>query len=1300
MGNKLSAVKHKLKNRFLKLHFEKTLKPLKYIRINFLLILCAFIFGIADAQVLNTQRISLSQGLSDNHVFSIFKDSYGFIWVGTLNGLDMYDGYNFKIYRSELSNDKSISSNSIFKITEDKEHNIWTADMSGVSEFNRYNQTFKNFDIRKFLGNIPATNPEAVDIYCDPDNNIWVGSIGGGLLKYDRKSMHFVQIAYDTTNAGKPNSNGDVVKGICFYNGKLWVMSWLYGLCYYDPVKKLLEVQNFRFENNLSRLTNFTDRGTYLYPDQNGNLWILTLKGIYKYFNKNNIMRVIAEKNIPPLNQALFFPGITQDADGNIWVCSEMFGLLKFDGVTESYKREYLNKTEENSKSNTPEFYVTSLCLDNSGIIWIGTLLHGIYKYDRNSEPFVNYRYDKDNKNSLSGNYISALYPSTFNKNLIYVGTRGAGFNKFYPLQNKFERIPLKLKKDEYGGSVRSFLENGDGTLYLGTWGAGLYKYYPDGTVKLVLQSTPLSTESLSGNLISVLKRDEKGRIWIGTSNGLNIYNPVTNNITGIYSVDNRLYPDRLMNLIRSKENSHSVLQSILKVGNDKNITKQLTINKPDNYLIISAGEGTRVQSPHNFDYGWLENKNGDTVWSARNYYKSFYLGGNSKNRIVVGMIKLVPGIYKLRYISDDSHSYGHWNAAPPPDSALWGIQVIKLTDNEGNLAENLIKKADDRVLIGGTDIHDINISPDGTIWIGTAFNGLTRYDPAAGKINYFTAHPKNPDSLSGNWIQMIYRDKNGILWIATQNGLDRFDPVSKKFKTYYEEDGLPSNNLTALSEDNGGNLWISSDNGITRMNMDSTDGRVSFVNYDTRYGLISTTFNGLAAAKGSDGKLYFGSDQGLVEFSPVKFNSKPPVVQLTGIRISNESVTFMGSEDPLKTSVMDAKEMKLSSSQNDISFDFTALDFSHPEKNKYAHMLKGYDKNWIYDNRRFANYTNLDPGRYVFEIRAANSDGIWNNNGKTLTIIIMPPWWKTGWAYAGYILIFAGLVFSIDRFQRRRLLTKERERQRINEMELRAQTAELRTKALEAESRALELENERKTQELEEARQLQLSLLPKQLPKLPNLDIAVYMKTATEVGGDYYDFHVGMDGTLTVVLGDATGHGMKAGTMVTAAKSLFNSYASNSDILYTFHEMSRCIKQMHFHMLSMCFAMLKIRSNVLKMSSAGMPPVIIYRKDDRTVEEHVMKGMPLGTIDKFPYDVRETKLNKGDTLLMLSDGLPELHNDGKDMYGYKRVRNEFENVAEKSPEEIIEHLKNSGSDWINGREPDDDVTFVVIKMK
>ncbi|VAX27265.1 hypothetical protein MNBD_IGNAVI01-1126, partial [hydrothermal vent metagenome] len=251
-----------------------------------------------------------------------------------------------------------------------------------------------------------------------------------------------------------------------------------------------------------------------------------------------------------------------------------------------------------------------------------------------------------------------------------------------------------------------------------------------------------------------------------------------------------------------------------------------------------------------------------------------------------------------------------------------------------------------------------------------------------------------------------------------------------------------------------------------------------------------------------------------------------------------------------------------------------------------------------------------------------------------------------------------------------------------------------------EYQNKIIQAENERKTQELEEARQLQLSMLPKKLPELPNLDIAVYMQTATEVGGDYYDFHVGDDGELTTVIGDATGHGLKAGTVVTITKSLFNNLGSEEDVLKSFSKISRVIKDMNFPQLSMCLQMLKIKGNKLVLTSAAMPPVLIYRKNKRIVEEVSINGMPLGAIANFPYKIQETKLNKGDIIFMMSDGYPELMNDKGRMFGYERVKNKFRSIAEETPEEIINSLKNSASKWANGKDPDDDVTFVVIKVK
>jgi phosphoserine phosphatase RsbU/P len=235
---------------------------------------------------------------------------------------------------------------------------------------------------------------------------------------------------------------------------------------------------------------------------------------------------------------------------------------------------------------------------------------------------------------------------------------------------------------------------------------------------------------------------------------------------------------------------------------------------------------------------------------------------------------------------------------------------------------------------------------------------------------------------------------------------------------------------------------------------------------------------------------------------------------------------------------------------------------------------------------------------------------------------------------------------------------------------------------------------------ELEEARQLQFSMLPKELPKIDNLDIAVYMKTATEVGGDYYDFSLLEDGSLNIAIGDATGHGMNAGIMVSIMKALFTSDSNSMNTSEFFSSSNKAIKQMNLGRMMMAFAMLNIKNSKLKLVNAGMPPVYIYRKSNGIIEEIEFNGMPLGAMNNFPYSLKENHLESGDTILLMSDGLPELSNDNKEMYGYDRTKTEFHSVGAKEPEEIVDHLKNSASQWSNGKAPDDDVTFVVIKVK
>jgi serine phosphatase RsbU (regulator of sigma subunit) len=207
-------------------------------------------------------------------------------------------------------------------------------------------------------------------------------------------------------------------------------------------------------------------------------------------------------------------------------------------------------------------------------------------------------------------------------------------------------------------------------------------------------------------------------------------------------------------------------------------------------------------------------------------------------------------------------------------------------------------------------------------------------------------------------------------------------------------------------------------------------------------------------------------------------------------------------------------------------------------------------------------------------------------------------------------------------------------------------------------------------------------------------------MKTAAEVGGDYYDFHLAQNGELTVVVGDATGHGMKAGTMVTVTKSLFHELANTPNLPQIFEKYTRNIKRLNLGQLFMALALVKIKDHHLIAASAGMPPILIYRAATKSVEELALTGMPLGGFMEFPYQEKATNLNADDAIILMSDGFPEMFNDQRETLDYPRAKEIFAEVGQRSPQEIIDHLTRAGEAWAQGRPQDDDVTFVVIKLK
>ncbi len=400
-----------------------------------------------------------------------------------------------------------------------------------------------------------------------------------------------------------------------------------------------------------------------------------------------------------------------------------------------------------------------------------------------------------------------------------------------------------------------------------------------------------------------------------------------------------------------------------------------------------------------------------------------------------------------------------------------------------------------------------------------------------------------------------------------------------------------------------------------------------------------------------------------------------------------------------------DPGEIVFSFKKNSFSFQYLARGPGNLEKNKYAYKMVDIDENWIQaETGRVVTYNHLKPGEYVFSIKGLNELNTGNSRvvkGISLKVILLSSRWNTAPVVLLVCLVLA-LAVVFYSLWKRKLQKIEKEYTAIREIEQRARKAELRANVARAQIQAVSEESKQKSIELQEARKFQLAMLPQKVPGLPHLDIAVSMKTAAEVGGDYYDFKVTDDGVLFVLCGDATGHGLKAGTMISIIKTLFvaDAFGSGADSNRFFNQCTGTIKKIGLKNLHMALTLLRIENYKLTVSSAGMPPVFIYRKENNIVETVMLKGPPLGAVKKFDYRRDYISVEPGDTVLLLTDGLPELFNRDRKMFGYNRVQECLKEVGANSSREIVSHLNKSAEKWLNYKPQDDDMTFVVIKFR
>jgi serine phosphatase RsbU (regulator of sigma subunit)/ligand-binding sensor domain-containing protein len=869
---------------------------------------------------------------------------------------------------------------------------------------------------------------------------------------------------------------------------------------------------------------------------------------------------------------------------------------------------------------------VSTVAGDHLGGIWVGTQ-EGLDRFDRKSGSFVHFIHDEKDPNSLSDNWVWPLCEDR--TGVLWVGTMRGGLNRFDRTSGRFTRYRHDESdpKSISDDRLYSIYQDASGMIWVGTAEHGVDRFNPSLAAFDHYAHTPSHPSSLiNDNVISAFVTRE-GIPWIGTRGGLERLDRSSRTFTHFTHdpSDPRSIADNTVECIE-EDGAGLLWLGTFAGGLDR----------------FDPRTGTSVHFRHdaskpeglsdNRVYALCEDRSG-VLWVGT-------YGG---------------GLNRFDPASGTFRCYAHNDSVP---GSLGAPGVFALCEDH-----------------------------EGTIWVGTFGGGLDRFDSAAGTFAHFRHDDADPGSLSNDLVACIYEDRSGTLWAGTAGGLNRLDRSSGKFRRYTQKDGLPDDVIYGILGDDRGNLWMSTGKGISQL-----DPRNDlFRNYDVNDGLQGNEFN--QGAYGRDpvtGELYFGGGNGFNLFQPdsVRRNTYvPPVVFSSFIRYNNDDK----DGKPIEEKGVSAKpEIVLSYKDNVAIFEFAALNYYNTFKNQYAYRLEGYNDNWIRigaDHR--ATFTNLDGGRYTLHVRGSNNDGVWNDDGASLRIVIAPPWWRTRWAYASYALLFLVSLYLIRRFEMNRQAQKTQVRE-----------SDLRAKAAEAEKRALQAENERKSRELEDARQLQLSMLPRELPERADLDIAVYMKTATEVGGDFYDFSTDADGSLSVAFGDATGHGMQAGTIVTLMKGLFVSDAARFDIQAFLHHSSRAIKEIKLGRLFMAFSLLRLRGRRLSFSSAGMPPLFLFRRSDGSVEEILLKGMTLGAMKSFPYALHEEDLMPGDTILLLTDGLPEQKDASGEMFDYARVHTAFAEVGGRPTREIISRLVLEAEGWLKGKSPDDDMTLLVIKMK
>lgn len=756
---------------------------------------------------------------------------------------------------------------------------------------------------------------------------------------------------------------------------------------------------------------------TSITQDSLGFVWVGTRYGLnrFKGGEFDNFLYMLDDSSTI-LNSNI--TNLVRDTAGNIWIASSGGGVTYYNTYHDTFKRYINNPRDKNSLASN---YVNTICLLKNGNLLMGTSNDGLSLLNTAENRFYHFKHNPIDKFSLSSNHISSI--NVDRDQNIWVGTWDAGVNRFDLEKGKFYRYDM----DKSGNSAKIIrsIEDLGGQLYIGTNG-GLFsvvKTSDDYAFKKLLTNHP----DISDKPIISMIRDSKQGFWLGTENfgifyfesgwdkPVNIMN--NNSVWSIFEDDvgiiwigtykNGLYKydefENRFNHVKYEANSENTLSynvvstfledkaSNLWIGTDGGGLNYLDrkTNKFTVYLHDPEDQST-IASNAVLDLAMHQNDLWVATWrggvSVKKENENYFTHFNSSNGL------LGNNIYDL--MVDDKNQI--WIS-----SFREGINIYNPVAKEFSYL-----RFDD---IGSNKVRKIFQDHQGYVWLGTEGDGLLRIkvgrdNTIVDKKHFVTDYVTNSAAAQYS-ITYLYETEDQNLWIGTEgSGLSQIDLSDYNVTSYTTNEGLSSNVVYGVIKDRHGTIWVSTGRGLNRLNLSSGEVRV----YDRSDGLQSLEFFKSACYKTFDDELFFGGINGYNHFRPndIGINKNVPRVYLTGLKVNNADYQVQDGRN-----ITLVKEIELDHSENDLLFSFYALNYSQPEKTNYQYKLSGFDEDWRSSrDRKEVNYTNIPPGRYSFMVKASNNDGLWNEDGTSLSITINKPWWKTVYAYFTYLML-AGLV-------------------------------------------------------------------------------------------------------------------------------------------------------------------------------------------------------------------------------------------------------------------------------------------------